>query len=277
MKNCNYLLPLILLLILVAQPSFAQKTKEFSKTVEFDREGRVTLDTFKGSIDVTTWDRDEVSIDVIVEADKNEELVPLTEVRIHRSGKTLQIESDYTKAKKKGRRFLWFGDSNSHNLPFVHYTIRMPRTAELIIDDYKSEIVVESLAADLDVETYKGDVKINDVTGDLRIDTYKGVVSIEDLSGSLDVDTYKGSVTVDINELTGHSAIDTYRGEVSLIFPKNAGFDLDADIGKGGDLDTDFRLSNVKIDRKNYRGEIGGGGPNLDIDTYRGHIQLSTH
>ncbi len=273
-RRLKNVLPILLLSFFVALPTQAQRNKKFSEAVDLSRQGRVVIETYKGSIDVTTWDKDTVEIDAIIEADKDDDLVALTEVRVHRSGNTLRIESDYERAKKAGKRKL-FGNSYV-SLPYVHYRIRMPRTADLQIDDYKSVIEINDLAADLDLETYKGEADINNVAGEVRIDTYKGDVELTELAGSLEADTYKGNITAEFVEFNGNSAVDTYRGTVVLALPRSAGFDLEANMGKKGDLDSDFDLDNVRISDKNkYRGQVGGGGPDLDIDTYRGEVILS--
>ena len=269
-------LAVAILSVLVFHPATAQDSREIFETIDLDRDGRVMIDTYKGSIDVTTWDREEVEIEAKIVADEHEHLVPLTEIHIRRTGSVLRIETDYKKAKKEGKRFKLFGN-NYYSLPYVHYTIKMPRTADLRIEDYKSEISVESLVADLDLETYKGEVEITDVAGDIRIDTYKGDVVATELAGSLEADTYKGNILAEFVEFSGNSTVDTYRGDIDLRLPESAGFDLDANLGKNGDLDTDFRLNNVKVEKNKYYGSIGGGGPRLEVDTYRGRIQLSAN
>ena len=266
----------LLLALFIALPASAQRSKKISETVQLDKDGRVLIDTYKGSIEVTTWDRDEVVIDAVIEADENRELVALTEVRIQRRGSTLQIESDYSKAKKNGGSWRLFGNNNSVSLPFVHYTIRMPKSAELGIEDYKSEIDVEDLYADLEIETYKGSVRVDNIEGDLLLDTYKGDVEVRALAGGLEAETYKGNIDVEFTELAGHTNIDTYRGEVRLYLPRNSGFDLDANLGRGGDLDSDFSLANVEIDDNEYHGEVGGGGPRVEVDTYKGRVKLAS-
>ncbi len=273
MRYLKTLVPVFLLSFALVLPSSAQR-KKITETVDLNANGRVQVDTYKGSIDVTTWDRNEVEIEAIIEADGNQSLVAFTEVHIRQSGNTLRIESDYKKAKQEGEKLRNWGKNNM-SLPFVHYKIRMPRTADLTIDDYKSEITIESLVADLDLETYKGEARIDGVTGDIRIDTYKGEVEATNLAGSLEADTYKGNITAEFAELSGDSTIDTYRGDVRLRLPRDAGFDLNANLGKNGDLDTDFGLSDVSIEKNKYRGTIGGGGPDLEVDTYRGRIQVS--
>lgn len=273
MQHFKVLAALCLFALVATLPASAQK--RVSETIDLDADGRVMIDTYKGSIQVSTWDRDEVEIDAVIEADGMEHLVELTEVEINRSGRSLRIETDYTRAKKEGKRRRGIFGNNSLSLPFVHYTIRMPETANLRIEDYKSEITVKSLAADLDIETYKGEVDLTDIAGELTIDTYKGDVDVRDLAGSLEADTYKGNISVEFAEFAGHTSIDTYRGEIELRFPEEAGFDLYADMGKSGDFDTNFKLNNIRVNDNKYSGEIAGGGPRLELETYRGNFYIA--
>ncbi len=266
-------LSLIALLLIPANASLAQDVK-ISDSVALPQDGRVVIDTYKGSIDVTTWDRAEVSIDVVIEADGDRDLVELTEVHIDKSGKTLRIETDYKKAKNARKKGL-FGNY-SVSLPLVHYTIRMPRTADLSIEDYKSDISIADINADLDLETYKGEARVDRVEGALRIDTYKGEVFVSELIGTLHADTYKGKIEARFLDFAGNSMVDTYRGEVDLIFPREAGFDLNADLGRRGDIDANFSLASLKQDKNRYRGEVMGGGPRLNVETYSGTINLRT-
>lgn len=264
-------LSLFVLFLIPASATRAQDVK-ISESIALPEDGRVIIDTYKGSIDVTTWDRDEVSVDVVIEADGDQDLVALTEIHIDKSGRTLRIETDYKKAKKARKKGL-FGNY-SMSLPLVHYTIRMPRTADLSIEDYKSEINVADIDADLDLETYKGEARVERIAGALRIDTYKGDVFVSELIGSLHAETYKGEIEAHFLDFAGSSMVDTYRGEVNLVFPRETGFDLNADLGRRGDIDANFSLAALKQDKNSYRGEVMGGGPRLKVDTYSGTINL---
>jgi hypothetical protein len=93
---------LSLLLALQATPATAQDEgtmdgdeKTYEATVPLEADGRVSVDTYKGSITIDTWDRDEVQYAVRVEPDGDPELVPDTEVRIDRSGSSISFETDY--------------------------------------------------------------------------------------------------------------------------------------------------------------------------------------
>lgn len=263
---------LLTALFLLVLPTQAQESKEYNETYNLGDNGRVTIDTYKGSIDITTWDGDTIEIDAVVEDDNSKGLVEHTEVNIRHSGNTVRIETDYSEAKKVMKR----AKLKSYSLPLVHYTVRMPQTTEVSIDDYKSEIDIEGVYADVNLETYKGEMDIREVKGELTIDTYKGDARIRNLSGALYAETYKGTFDVEFDEFLGDTSFDTYRGDINVTLPDDAGFDLVADLGKGGDFDANFNTSSLKRSKKSYEGEVQGGGPRLEFDTYRGSFRVRT-
>ena len=133
----------------------------------------------------------------------------------------------------------------------------MPQTAELEIDDYKSETKIENLQADIKMETYKG-----------RVD-------IIDLKGGIDLETYKGDATIDFMELKNDCKFDTYKGSIELNMASDSKFDLDVDLGKKGDFDCDFDYSiNGKRRSDNVKGSVNGGGPRIEFETYRGDLRI---
>jgi len=260
MRTCFSFCLALFVFALTTTTASAQTEKTISETLDLDANGLLSIDTYKGSITVTTWDREEVQIDVLIEADDDDELVEDTEVHITGNERRLRIETDYDEAKRNKRGWSPFGN-NSYSLPYVHYTIRMPRTAELTIDDYKSEIDIRTLEADLELETYKGSVEV------------RGLI------GSLNLETYKGDVYVQFDEMTDDSSFETYKGDIDIDLPEDSGFDLDAELGKRGDLNTDFRLRDFRSrrgDDNDYRGRINGGGPELRLETYRGEYRIRT-
>src|SRR6266705_539677 len=119
----------------------AADTKEVHRTLSLDRDGRVSVDTYKGTVTVTTWEKPEVRVDALIEPDgdyrESREKVRWTEVRISGGGASMEIKSDYDEVKHHERGFLGLFDVETGSLPFVRYTIQMPATARLEIHDYK--------------------------------------------------------------------------------------------------------------------------------------------
>ncbi len=262
-------------LLFVAAPALAQE-----RTLAFEHPlrsgGTLVVDTYKGSVDVEAWDEDHVEIDVRIVADDDSKPddVDLVDVKFEASNGRVSVETDYERLNdSKTRRFLGVVTiNNGGSLPFVHYTIRMPRGAELNIDDYKSEITIAGMQADVTVESYKGSIRVNGAR-DIDIDTYKGTARVRDVRGGARVDTYKGDVEIAFANLSGKVTVDTYKGDVRLIVPYGAGFALDADLGRKGNLDT-----RLPIDVRDglAKGRMGSGGPTVAFETYKGTLHLDT-
>ncbi|GAB5520971.1 MAG: DUF4097 family beta strand repeat-containing protein [Rhodothermales bacterium] len=248
----------LLALLFCTAPLFAQTSRTIKETFDMSATGKVSIDTYKGSVVVETWSepRIEIDIEILSEEDgqRGEEDVDLTEIRMRNTSRGVSLETDYDalQKKRKGLRF-W---NNNMNLPEVHYTIRMPAEAELLIDDYKSELRIAGLRSDL------------------NIDTYKGTIDVTDHAGRFLLDTYKGDGHIAFADVTERIEVETYKGDITLVLPRSAGFDLDAELGKRGDLDSDFRLPRRDRDDETIRGEVNGGGPRLSLDTYKGSFRI---
>lgn len=241
----------------------ASDVKEVHKTLALEKDGRLSVNTYKGSITVTTWDRPEVKIDARIEPDgddrEDREKVQWTDVRISGGGGSVEVKSDYDNVKRHERHFFGIFDFDHGSLPFVHYTIQMPATARLDIEDYKSDTRVTALKADL------------------RLHTYKGMARVADLDGAARVETYKGDVRVEFVRFTRASRFETHKGEIDLRLPKDSRFELDADTGRRGDIETDFAImSRAGRSNHGYRasGAVNGGGPELRMTTYKGTLRV---
>jgi hypothetical protein len=243
----------------------AQDSREVRKSGAFDPNGRLSIDTYRGSIKVLTWDKAQIEIAARIESDGSDrhsrEKVENTEVRIDLSSHSARIKTDYDKVKDRHNGFLGvFGGEASDNLPLVHYTIKVPRTTNLEIKDYKSQ------------------TEVNDLESDANIETYKGEVNVVRFSGSITVETYKGEVRVGFVRLGGKSRFETYKGAIDIALPRGKGFELDADIGRHGNIDSDFAFEKSRRQDRHkdteIRSAINGGGPLVRVKTDHGTIRL---
>jgi hypothetical protein len=258
-RSRQALLPLLTLpLFLAFALPAAEPTTEVKKTIPLPAGGRVEVETYKGSVNVTAEERPDVLVEARVTADTTcgdaetqAAWVRETEIRIESHDRGVRIESDYDKLAP----FHHWLFSSCTARPFVDYKIRMPRKADFELKDYKSKIELSGLA------------------GDLRVDSYKGTIRVRDLDGSARLTTYKGEATVDFASLRSESRFETYKGDVEVLIPKGAGFDLDADSGRRGDFRSDFE-GLVRVSGRT-RMALNGGGPRLSLSTYKGTLRLS--
>ena len=227
----------------------AADSRNISKTVQLNLTGSVRLETHRGSIHISTWDRPEVEVDARIEAG------PWTSRRRF-DGTDVAIDSSANSVSIRTRHPCCISDDGSN--PLVDYTIRMPRTARLSIRDHASDAHIYDLSAGLDIETHRGTVRVERLTGALQARTHRGVFH------------------VDFAALTGNSLVETHRGSVELALPRESKFDIRADLDRRSLLESDFpvmaRLAHGR--GRNLEGSVNGGGPILQLNTDRGHIRL---
>lgn len=274
----------LLLVVVLALPmaGLAQNTvKDFKQTVDLNAGGRLTLKTFKGSIKLTSWDRNQVEIVARIEPGDDvsegyaEESVAATRIDISGSGSSVRIESDYADVPcTRGFRFFGINTGCSKTLPFVHYVIRAPRQLDIRVDDHKSEIFLEQFRGAIEVDTHKGFVEAEDLTGALRLRTHKGRARLDGIRGRLDIETHKGEVRIVADEIDGRSRMETHKGTISLTLPASQGLDIRAQLGRRADFHSDFALTSKAFGRGRIEGSINGGGPLLTIESYKGEIRL---
>jgi len=258
----KYLLPAALAFAVAASPAVGVPARDVSKTLPLAVGARVSVDTYKGSIRITPWDRAEVAVEARIAPDDScgseqdqKKWMDETHVVIEPSGGGVRIVSDYDELSSAWN---FFGSCTSR--PFVHYRISLPRAAALKIHDYKSE------------------TDVTDFAGHLTLDTYKGSARLGGLSGALDLETYKGEVRAGFERLSGDVNVKTYKGDVILTLPSKAGFELKSDAGRRGEIVSDFEgTSPVRSSRRSSlraSGTVNGGGPRVSLSTEKGRLAI---
>lgn len=236
-------------------------TREIQRKAPLAADGRLVIETQKGSIRISGWDQPEVEIRARIEEQsyflRDPDAVRDTDVRIDASPGLVRVKTDYSRLRQRG----WgvFGlFSLALDSPAVHYAIRMPRTARLRIKDYRSETEVTDLKSDLELETYRGSVEVRGLEGAIQFKSYRGWARFK------------------LARLAGHSRLETYRGEITVSLPRQSGFDLDTNLGRRAGLDSDFEIPHRISTRyvKDYHGAVNGGGPRLVVRSERGTVRL---
>ncbi|MFC2133096.1 hypothetical protein ACFLR4_02905 [Bacteroidota bacterium] len=257
MRNLTKISALFVIILLVGTNLIiAQKTKEFEETYQMNKSGKVSIDTYKGSILVETWDKAEVEVYALMEADDNwdctdpDEQLRDVEIDVSNSSSYVRIKSDYDNRNSRG----------CNTLAFVHYKIKMPKTAELDINDYKSE------------------TEIKNVKGYIDIVSYKGRIDISGFDGGLDLETYKGNAKVVFVNFSDDSSFDTYKGDIDIYLPDDTKFSLDVDLEKKADFecdwDIDARSSSLRKRDLDFKGDVNGGGSYIELSSYKGNIRI---
>jgi len=149
------------------------------------------------------------------------------------------------------------------------------------LEQISSAIHFHSSRTDLDVPKLQGDMtmdssdlNISQAVGPVRIVTRSKDIDLSQLTGDAHIENNNGDVTVTAGMPLGNIQISNRTGDISLAVPPNASFSVNAS-NADGDLNTDFPITvNSSDDRKTAQGQIGSGGPHLDLSTGHGDLQL---
>lgn len=282
-----------------SQSQIVREEKRFTVSGVAD----LRLTTFDGSIQIQSWDKP----DIVVEVEKRgstRESVDALQIVSDQNGSTIEFEV-------KRPRSETFTGIGLHRSASARLIVSVPRKTNVRARSGDGSISVEGLTGTLDVRTGDGSVTARDVAGDLKLSTGDGSITVDGAEGNLDLNTGDGGVNVTgklgvVRVHTGDGSvvyraengsvatdgweITTGDGSVTVYLPREFSAELDAYTGDGGirnDLAVDAGSEAIErsdseqrerrsreSSRRTLRGRIGAGGPPLRIRTGDGAIRL---
>lgn len=142
-------------------------------------------------------------------------------------------------------------------------------------NDVKVNFVVEvPSGVDLNAITVNGGIEVRGLSGDVKARTVNGGIEVES-DGVVSATTVNGS----IDARMGTSPRDrleftTVNGGIRIELPRGTNADIDIDT-VNGHIDTDFPLTiRGRWGPRSASGEIGSGGPEIELHTVNGSIEL---
>jgi hypothetical protein len=146
----------------------------------------------------------------------------------------------------------------------VHYTLTVPATAAVTIDDHESTIEVAGLQSTARVDTHDGSIRVRDHNGRLEVDTHDGPVRVEGQTGDVLVESHDGRI--EMSSIAGAVRIDTHESELEID-------------GLEGDLEVDGHEPRITV--RGLRGAlvVDGHEPEVDVtfDTFERDVHIDTH
>ncbi|PEN13779.1 hypothetical protein CRI94_06840 [Longibacter salinarum] len=285
MRTLSRFVLALLFFAAVASTVHAQDAERMvSDTVPLDANGTVSVDNHDGEIRITTWDRSEVSYEARIVHDEQDN-IDQTKIRVQSSNGRVSIESDFDDVENDG---FWGGRS----VPDVYYTLRVPRTASVEIDDHGSDLTIEGLQGDVDVDKHDGEIVLSDIDGDVEIDTHDSPIRLSNIAGAVEIDTHDGSV--EATGLQGPFEVDTHDGKIDAAFtslndgveidshdarvilrlPAEAAFTLRTDMGDDARIDVEPEMNVESRDEGDLRATVNGGGPEIYVSSHDGSVTI---
>jgi Putative adhesin len=250
----------------------------------------VRLTTFDGSIDIRSWDKAEV----LVEIEKHgptEEAIAQLQVTSQQDGNRVEVE---VKKPAGSGEFFGFGRYS----PSAKLIVTLPQQSNVVARSGDGSIRAGHVRGRLELRTGDGSIHANGVSGDLTCHTGDGSVVLEEAEGRLDLETGDGGVNVSGrfgavklhtgdgsivfraesgSAMTDDWSVTTGDGGVTLYLPADFAGEVDAHTGDGR-IRNDLKLtgsSGDEANRRSVRGRLGAGGRTLRIRTGDGGIRLS--
>ncbi|MCH8285940.1 DUF4097 family beta strand repeat protein [candidate division KSB1 bacterium] len=266
------------------------------KTYTLNSNGRFSIDNHNGRIEIESWDRNEVEIEVIERRGNRDERI---EIEIVYSAERISVHTEYP--DRNNISFNWFRRQNSR----ADYKIRVPRNVSLTSDSHNGDIRIREITGRVDASTHNGNVIIEEVTGDVSGETHNGDVDFRGINGEIEAQSHNGGITIEDSQSSGIRAsthngrirgnftvdengrydFSSHNGGITLSIPDDSKFDLVAHARRNSfssdfpyDDDRDRGRRNNRGNRATrFTGAINGGGASLRISTSNGSVRLRSY
>ncbi len=241
-------LVLLASLLSLAVAARAAVTENFKQTYPLAADGVIRLENVNGDIDITAWDKPEVSLEAEKRAKTPEDLAKVT-LEIDSSPARLSIKTKYEKTG-------WFHQSVNAS---VRYRLMVPAGARL-----------------QKIDTVNSAITVTGVHGAVDLDTVNGTITARGLMADARLDSVNGSLEAEFAALEGvHEVkLDSVNGRAEVTLPKGASAELKADTVNGR-ITVDQAIKLGQTGRHTLSGSIGSGqGPSIVLDTVNGSIAV---
>ena len=277
----------------------ARETRTFKTTGQPD----LVLDTFDGSIEVHSWDRAEIEVEIEKRA-MEQSLVDQITIEAEQQGNhiTLRVKGP----ADRERHGVTIGVNVS---PSARLRVTVPRATNLQARSGDGSIRAEEIDGKIVLTTVDGSVTASRLTGDIQIRSGDGAIRLERVAGRLDLETDDGSIGLDANPSVLHAKtgdgsirmridpdakmldnwdITTGDGSVVVTLPATFSAELDAETSDGVVRPTHPQLRDADGDRRGDDGDerrerrralrtkMGDGGKSLRIRTGDGTIRIES-
>ena len=275
---------------------------DFHYSYTMQANGRVNLDNFNGSVEITGWDQDKVEINGTKYA-VTQELRDDLKIDVRHAPDSIEIRT----IKPSGRT----GSMGAR------YRISVPRKAMLDritssngairvrdvasaahLKSSNGSIRVENVASGVEARTSNSSIELDSVQGAVVMKTSNGRIRAENIAGPCDAETSNSSIAIRLDAspssplrlTTSNGSIDlrmakppkndiraeTRNSSITVHLPADTGARLKADTSNSS-ISSDFDVSaqfNGETSKNRLEGMIGGGGPTIDLSTSNGHIRI---
>ena len=243
----------------------AEETKNFSAS----NIQKVEITTRNGAIETRAWNDDTIHAtfekwatgDDMEEAEDN---VDNIEVLVNRSDSGVLI----VEARYPTRISTNYGCNVFVNLP-----------ASIVLDlkTTNGAITVLDSESDIECSTSNGAITLQNTEGTAELRTSNGLITVVNHNGDLSGETSNGLISVDmVLPRQGECTLRTSNGPINLSVPASASAIVEASTSNGKIEIHDLDISVIRMDKKEFKGKMGGGQGDIDLKTTNGSIIIGS-
>jgi hypothetical protein len=262
-------------------------------TVDKDKAADLHLYSFDGAIEVRSWDRPEVLVQV-EKRGQDKDVVSKIEILSEQKDGKILVEARYS-----GRTgFVSFGVYHS---PSARLVASVPRNINLVLRTSDGSVLVERVKGRTEIRTGDGSIRATETSGELTAETGDGSIQIDDVNGRVEARTGDGSIrltgtpnvlrarsgdgSISLRIRSGATMVEDWMiatgdGSVSVELPDGFNAEIEAEPSSDGRVRNDLTLfdaSGGTREARTLKGRLGEGGKRLTLRTSDGTIRLTNY
>jgi DUF4097 and DUF4098 domain-containing protein YvlB len=278
---------------------FERYHEDFHYNFPLKAGGRLAVEGFNGSVDISVWDQETVDISGTKSARSREDT------------RDIKIDVDHSPDSVSVRAIR---PSMRHGNYGAAFAIKVPRGVKLErvvtsngairssdgvgpahLKTSNGRVDVRRLKGSLTAESSNGSVELQDIEGSVDIHTSNGHIRAEGIRGAFDASTSNSSIHAILEKVDGTVRAQSSNGSIDLSLPPNSQSSVRAHTSNSGitlrlpgevnarlmagtsngSITSDFEMRiRGEISKHHIDGTIGSGGPLIDLNSSNGSIRI---
>jgi len=278
---------------------FERYHEDFHYSYPLKAGGRLSVEGFNGSVEVSVWDQETVDISGTKYARTQEDTHDL-KIEVDHSADSVSV-----RAVRPSLRRGNYGARFAIKVPRGVLLERVTTSNGAIrasdgagparLKTSNGHVEVRRLKGSLNAETSNGPVELDDIDGAVDVRTSNGHIRAEGIRGALDATTSNNSIHAVLDKVDGAVRVQSSNGGIDLSLPPNTQSAVRAHTSNSGitlhlpgevnarlsagtsnsSISTDFEMRmRGEISKNHIEGSIGNGGPLIDLSTSNGQIRI---
>ena len=279
--------------------NFERYHEDFHYSYPLKSGGRLAVDGFNGSVEVSVWDQETVDISGTKYARTQEDTADL-KIEIDHNAESVAIRA-IRPSMRRGNYGAKFAIKVPRGVVLDHLTTSNGaiRTSDGVgparLKTSNGHVEVRHLKGTLNAETSNGPVELMDIDGAAEVHTSNGHIRAEGIRGALEATTSNSSIHATLEKVDGAVRVQSSNGGIDLTLPANTQSAVRAHTSNNGitlhlpgevnarlsaatsnaSISSDFEMRmRGEISKHHIEGTLGNGGPLIDLSTSNGQIRI---